>query len=239
MAGHGQCRLSLSGANLLLSPYKGNGLIVNGDLNFIPDAGVSLAPTGLLAATLYYIYAYMNSGTMMLEASTTGYSVQAGTGVAVKSTDATRTLVGMAYCATAATFADSQSQRFVLNYFNRRAVQCAGGQINSGSTSSAAWVELSTTGRVSFLSWADEAIDFTTGGNVNNTVAGDTSSIVTGIDGATPVGIGAQNVGTASITIASHAKYNATEGMHFATPLGSVNAGAGGFTVQTIATIRG
>jgi hypothetical protein len=44
---HGQCRLVLSGANLLLRPFNGNKLMVGGVFSTIPSAGVSLAPTGL------------------------------------------------------------------------------------------------------------------------------------------------------------------------------------------------
>ena len=46
---HGQCRLALSGGNLLLSPYSGNNLNINGTPQAIPSAGVSLSPSGLLA----------------------------------------------------------------------------------------------------------------------------------------------------------------------------------------------
>jgi hypothetical protein len=43
-----QCRLTKSGANLLLSPFGGNLLQNNGVLCTIPDAGVTLAPTSLV-----------------------------------------------------------------------------------------------------------------------------------------------------------------------------------------------
>jgi hypothetical protein len=53
----GQCVLAKSGANLVLSPKNGNLLTVNGQACAVPDAGVSLAATGLTVGTLYYIYA--------------------------------------------------------------------------------------------------------------------------------------------------------------------------------------
>ncbi|MBR7551793.1 hypothetical protein KC220_24955, partial [Mycobacterium tuberculosis] len=73
--GHGQCRLSyVSGTQLKLSPYNGNNLIINGVPQQIPSAGVTLANTGLAASTKYYVYAYMNAGTMTLEAVTTAHA---------------------------------------------------------------------------------------------------------------------------------------------------------------------
>ncbi|MEB2654919.1 hypothetical protein SOP89_26500, partial [Pseudomonas siliginis] len=93
--GHGQCRLSyVSGTQLKLSPYNGNNLIINGVPQQIPSAGVTLANTGLAASTKYYVYAYMNAGTMTLEAVTTAHATGTN-GVEQKSGDATRTLVGM------------------------------------------------------------------------------------------------------------------------------------------------
>src|SRR6202022_3277170 len=116
---HGQCRLTLSGSNLLLSPRNGNKLIINGWHEVVPDAGVTLAPTGLTAGTFYYIYAFMNVGSMTLEASTTTHPTQAGTGGELKSGDATRTLVGAAFTDTGPAWADTFAKCWVLSWFNR------------------------------------------------------------------------------------------------------------------------
>jgi len=77
----GQCRLAKSGSNLVLSPFKGNLITINSLAETIPDAGVTLSTGGLSPTTLYYIYAWMSSGTMTLEATTTAYATQTGTGV--------------------------------------------------------------------------------------------------------------------------------------------------------------
>jgi hypothetical protein len=82
----GQCKLSKSGANLILLPYKGNKLTINGTSQSIPAAGITLAPPAT-TLTLYYIYAYMNAGVMTLEASTTAHVTDATTGVEIKSGD--------------------------------------------------------------------------------------------------------------------------------------------------------
>src|SRR5262245_22315740 len=55
--GIGQCQLTKSSANLLLLPKDGNLLTINGVACVVPDAGITLAPTSLAAATFYYIYA--------------------------------------------------------------------------------------------------------------------------------------------------------------------------------------
>lgn len=67
IGGYGQCELSLVGANLKLLPKNGNKLMIAGRLEDVPAAGVSLAPAGLTPSTLYYIYAYMNAGEMIME----------------------------------------------------------------------------------------------------------------------------------------------------------------------------
>lgn len=46
----GQCRLTYDGStNLVLSPYNGNKLYINGRYETLPSAGVTLSPSGLLA----------------------------------------------------------------------------------------------------------------------------------------------------------------------------------------------
>lgn len=92
----GQCQLNLTGGNLVLTPLKGNQIVINGIVYAIPSAGVSLAPAGVSASTEYFIYAYMNSGTMTLEFSATAFATDASTGQTIKSGDASRSFVGWA-----------------------------------------------------------------------------------------------------------------------------------------------
>ncbi|MBB4364256.1 hypothetical protein GGD65_005314 [Bradyrhizobium sp. CIR18] len=110
---YGQCRLTLSGGNLVLAPWNGNLLTIAGAPQIVPEAGVSLAATGLMPGTTYLICAYMNSGTMTLEASTPAHatSTRAGNkGTEIKSGDGTRSLVGMARVITGPAFADTAAQ---------------------------------------------------------------------------------------------------------------------------------
>lgn len=92
----GECKLTFSGSNLLLSPYNGNRIVVNDALYAIPSAGIILAATGATANTTYYVYVYDNAGTLTLERSTTGHATDSNNGIEIKSGDATRVLVGMA-----------------------------------------------------------------------------------------------------------------------------------------------
>lgn len=227
IVGHGECRLTLSGSNLLLSPYDGNGLIINSTLQFIPDAGVSLAPTGLTASTLYYIYAYLNSGTMTLEASTTAYAAQAGTGVKIKNGDATRTLVGMAYTNASTAWVDSGSQRFVMSYFNRhgKVSQAAGTQ--TSFTNTAGFAEITTSQRAEFIVWGDENFDANLSGNImNNTAAGGATMSLAYDSGLTLVGnssaIGTPNANT-NYGFSCTGGFSLSEGYHYITLAGVTN----------------
>lgn len=181
---YGQCRLTKSSSNLLLSPYNGNNLMINSVLCAVPDAGVTLTTSGLSTSTEYNIYAYMNSGTMTLEASTTAYAIQAGTGLAIKNGDATRTLVGRARTNGSTAWVDSSNQRFVISYFNRRNIEVYASYTAARSTSSASYAEPNTEIRNEFLTWDDEAVTcsvtgrFTCGSNV-------TAAVSIGIDGTT------------------------------------------------------
>jgi len=190
---HGHCRIALGGTidyttgastTLTLKPYNGSGLVINGAQVNVPGRGVSITNTRLSAATLYYVYAYTNSGSVALELSTTGHatSTTAGNvGIEIKSGDDSRTLVGMVYTNAKAKFQDftgdnsSPAVRTVLNWFNRRDLFFAGpGSGSVGcSTSSTSFVELcSSIWRMTMLSWSDEAVIVGFNGIANNDTAG-------------------------------------------------------------------
>lgn len=184
--GHGRCYLSKSGSNLLLLPENGGGLVINGVLYPIPAAGLQLAPSGLTANTLYYIYAFMSGPTMTLEAATTGHSTSATTGVEIKTGDPTRTLVGMAYCDTGVVWVDSNTgglaERLVLSWFNRilvgGGVQPTAGTITTSSPTLVDWGS-----HVRFLKWADESFAGSCLGVVGTTSSNTLVEQALGIDG--------------------------------------------------------
>lgn len=227
---HGKCRLTKSGLNLLLSPQDGNTLVINSVIEQIPDAGVTLAPTGLLANTSYYVYAFMAAGVMTLEASTTAPATQAGTGVRIKTGDATRTLVGWARVgAVAATFTDTAAQRFVLSYFNRRLLAGLNAFAADRSTASTIFVELSAVERDEFGTWADEAVQVAISGYLTNSSIIAENRTAVGIDSATPIDIRTSSGNAATshhaTATASGAVSGLAEGYHYATILGAVNGG--------------
>lgn len=115
-----QCRLDyVSATQIKLSSYKGNKIIINNTTQLIPSGGVTLSNSGMSPSTLYYIYAYMNSGTMTLEYSTTGYTIDTATGIPYKTGDTTRALVGGVYTTAGSQFSDTPTWRGVSSWFNR------------------------------------------------------------------------------------------------------------------------
>ena len=118
----GQCVLRVSSGNLTLLPLRGNLLTVNGLPCTVPDAGVTLPPTGLTTNTLYYIYATAAAGAInALVASTTGHSTSttAGNkGTEIMTGDDTKSLVGMVFIPATVAFYDNQSNRLVRSWFN-------------------------------------------------------------------------------------------------------------------------
>ncbi len=155
----GQCRLSKSGSNLLLMPHNGNLVTINNLAQAIPDAGVTLPPSGLTPDTLYYIYVFISSGTMTLEASTSVPLVLTSSGIKVKTGDASKTLVAMVRPISGPSFTDSVTQRFVRSYFNRQAVHLFNSITTQRSITATSATPLhATEGKVEFLCWDDELI---------------------------------------------------------------------------------
>lgn len=240
-----QCRLTKSGANLLLAAFGGNRISIGGAAQTIPSAGVTLAPTSLAVGTTYYIYAFMAGSTMTLEASATGWSVDVNTGMPIKSGDATRTLVGMARTITGPAWQDTPAQRFTVSYWNRRTIAAFNAFSASRSTSSSTYVELSPSERLELLSWSDDAATFGVSGRVENATAGTSSITSFGLDGAAPQPVftsGSHNNPAASaVSVGLTYSLQLTEGYHYATIIGTCGAGAATWITGTsiTATVRG
>ncbi len=162
----GQCKLTKSGSNLILLPFGGNLVTINGVQCTVPDVGVTLAPTSLTTNHLYYIFAVATSGVVTsLEAGDAGSvahatSTTAGNkGVEIKSGDDTRTLVGMARIVSGPAWADSATQRFVVSWFNRKVISLLQAQLDTGASGIATTLgERSSTARCEFLTWPDETV---------------------------------------------------------------------------------
>lgn len=220
--GYGQCRLSKSGANLLLSPYQGNKININGAYFLIPSAGITLAPTGAVASTLYYIYIFNNTGTLTLEFSTTGHSTDTTTGVEIKTGDSTRTLVGMAFASATNTWGSGGAD--FANWFNRRPITNFGFFSVNRSTTSLTLVEINTEIRTPYCTWGDWVETKYVGTASHSVVNGVISTYL--VPDATGVAIASTNI-TGNI-VNSTQNHNTSvpvqlpEGYHFITLYGSV-----------------
>jgi hypothetical protein len=151
--GHGF--LFLDGSVLRFWPSLGNTLWVNGQLQVIPAAGITMSPSGLVANTTYFIYAFMAGSVMTLEASQTSYTFTGGG--FFKTGDATRTLVGMARTIAGAggvaAWTYTPKQRFVVSLYSpiprvSQTALTAGVNITSVNP-----VEVSPDLRIEYLSW--------------------------------------------------------------------------------------
>lgn len=242
-----QCRLTKSGANLLLSRYNGVGLTINGVAYAIPSAGITLAPTALSVGTLYYIYAYMNAGVMTLEASTTGHSTDTASGIEIKTGDATRTLVGMARPITGPAWTDTVTQRFVVSWFNPQALTLNNAITGNLPASNTTYVELDSSKRIEFLSWSGKAVNATAALTGTNSVIGANMVVSIGFDGTTAQDIGGfkTQAGTGEFVQLFAQANNSTlsEGYHYATMLerqtGGTTTWQGGATVGERCAITG
>ena len=122
-----------SGTNLLFAPDQSNHVrCLEGGYwvtKTIPDAGVTVACTGLSNNTDYYLYVYDSSGTMTLELSTTAPTTS--NGIYVKTAETQKTLV--ARCRSngsgaITTYVQDASTQLVCNIYNQRYIELFKGE---------------------------------------------------------------------------------------------------------------
>ncbi|MBB4259716.1 MULTISPECIES: hypothetical protein [unclassified Bradyrhizobium] len=218
----GQCKLVKSGSNLVLQQFNGNAIRINGQVCTVPNAGVSLAPTGLTPGTSYFIYATQSGGVVnALEASTTAHATSTTSGnegTEIKSGDDARSLVGMARVVTGPAWADSATQRFVISWFNRDRRSLAGAlDGTSTETSTGSYVEKAVS-KVEYLCWAGELLQLITYGIVTNSVNNGAVGVMNMLDGVTVGGQADVNPGGTSFRCPVSATYNvsaSSEGYHY------------------------
>lgn len=224
-----QCQLVKDSTNLRLNRNAGKYIFINGVSQEIPLAGVALSPSGLIAATTYYVYAYMSSGTMTLEASTTAPATDSTYGHAIKNGDATRSLVGQARTNGSIAWVDSATQRWVRSYYNDPGVTFVNTFTTSRATGSTAYVELNSEIRVEGLFWADDLCSFSIAGGATTSGDGDNFTTAFGIDGTTaetPQQNAAAFTGRNSAVSLSLHKSGLTAGLHYVTLLGKTSTGS-------------
>lgn len=228
----GQCRFyCVSATQCRLIPYQGNQLTIAGVNQTVPSAGVNLANTSLSATTIYFVYAYMNGLTMTLEASTTGHSTDATTGVEIKTGDATRTLVGMVRATASSQFSNALNARFVISWFNRRSAQCSNSAASTLTTGQTTPQPLFA---VEFITWGDEGLPVSFSGGVQNTVSLAVVFMAAALDSGTNAATPATYAQVPSANQYGPFTLSALigigpEGYHYIYALGWVNAGVGSF----------
>lgn len=230
----GQCFLQYNNpSTLTLIPYNGNKIVIDSILQEVPDAGVTLAPGSVTPSTLYYIYAYMNSGTITLEASTTTYEVEAGTGIYIKDSDSTRSLVGMAYPGAGPVWTYTEIARFVRSWFNEPIVTAKVTWAAGHSTTSTSFVELSSGDRLEWLAWdRDRPVIMVDGQTLNTGAAGIECGTAIAINSAT---VDYRKMNQASpgtsyffnSSISAIGDPSSGETVNYATILGKVDSGTG------------
>lgn len=230
------------------APFKGDLIKINGALFQIPAAGIAggantsifLNGTGgqnLAASTLYYVYAFSNSGTVTFDFSTTSHvtsSTVTNVGVEVQSSTDTRSLIGMVFTNSSSQFVDMQT----ASWFNRRnkntSVAIAANQAVSTNT----FTEFNTSNRITFVTWADETVLAIAPGAMFNTAVGDSGYVAVAFDSATvPSDTGSMICNGTTAIVAGMAGGISTlaDGNHFATLLG-LNSNAVAVTVVGSAT---
>lgn len=237
--GHGQCRLVVtSTTNIRLNPFNGRNLIINGIPQQVPSSGVNLTNGSLSANTFYYIYAFMNSGVMALEASATGHSADATTGVEIKTGDATRTLVGALSTDSGALFQQSGANMLVISYFNRRSLVATNSTASGTGFNSSSFTEITSAIRVNFISWADEFVEGSFSGSIFNSTTGALTEVCLFLDGVafgnlSNFAMSGQTISNVSVTSMS-AKTVTENAVHVCSPFGRVSSGNGSLNASPI-----
>lgn len=240
-----QCRLTLSGSNLLLKPYNGNKIFIPGTgLMTVPSAGASVAVGATLteggtpgASTVYYVYAYNNSGTLAIQLSATTHATDTNTGIEIRSGDATRALVGMVKTTAGTAFADTPAQRFVISWFNSRPVGGVSFFTANRATTSTTYVELNTEIRVEFLVWADRGVVISYSGGCSTSAGATSGDTALSIDGgAAQEGSWSSTASSTRTGVAATILPLLSEGYHFVTLVAAALSGASTVTLVGGAT---
>ena len=212
--------------------------MIGGAMLSIPSGGVDLNDNGLTSATTYFVYAFASATSVVtLEATTSTHATatSAGTvGVEIKSGDSSRTLVGRVRLNSNGLFVDSVTQRFLVNWFNRRDRLGEAVFSTSRTTTSLTLVEINSEIRIEFLTWGDEGVLVVSNQSVeNNTLLASTITNI-GLDDGTTSRTFRQDFQAAVAATrgsgTSGGYMTMSEGYHFVTVAGFVTSGTGTWT---------
>ncbi len=245
----------VSATAIKFAPFNGDQIKINGDIYRIPSAGIAgvantsvfvngTGASNLGASTLYYVYAFINSGVVTADFSTTAHSTsttEGNVGTEIKTGDNTRTLVGMVRTNASSQFADSAAQRFVLSWFNRQTIGGYSAFTVNRTSTSTSLAEVNTEIRNEFLIWAGEAVHASIAGTGRNSNANRYVFTAISFDGGTAdfVSLNQNSSAAGQVPVnISGIKNGLSEGYHYATLFGSV-AASGGTATWDVSAIDG
>ena len=182
----------------------------------------------------------MLSSVMTLEYSTTAYAAQTGTGVKIKSGDATRTLVGIAYATAGPVWVDSAAQRYTRCWFNDPGIALTSSFSTDRALTSTSYAEVNSEIRIEWINWTGETVQLISSGALANDANAVTFTSI-GIDDATAEDIAAKtNVGAnVYSSYGLHLPISSlSEGYHYATILGKSVSGANTYIGSATAGLR-
>jgi hypothetical protein len=245
-------RLAFSSTTALtFTPFMGDLIRINGAVFQIPSAGIAggantsvfvngTGASNLAASTVYYVYAFSNSGTVTFDFRTDGNghlpdntAGNIGTEVRVSSgttRDSTRTLIGLIKTSAASQFVDSATQRYTRSWYNEKPFSAA--MTPSGTFTGAASAEInSPNNRLEFVAWNDDLVNFSVGGQVYNGATGQSSYVQVSFNGSTAEtggggGVSASLNADLPIGISGY-KTGLTEGYNYAAIFGFVSTNTG------------
>jgi hypothetical protein len=241
--GLGQCYFQYTSATVCtLIPYKGNKVsFPSGAVATLGSSGITTtinnaslngtAGQTLSASTTYYAYLWNNGSNFVIDWSATGYAIDANSGIAVKSGDATRVLVGMAKTDATPHFNQSDGLLNVVSYFNPKPLRSRTTFSTDRSTTSTSFVELNTEIRNSFVNIEGRPVQYAITGSSYNSTANQNSTTGIAFNGTTPeqeVSSGVSSTTNASCPISIFGyKTGLTDGSNYATLLAEVPANTG------------
>lgn len=246
----GQCKLVKSGSSLVLLPFNGRAIKINGQVCTVPNGGVALAPTGLTPGTTYLIYATQSGGVVnALEASTTARTTSTTSGnegTEIKTGDDARSVVGIARVIAGPAWADTAAQRFVASWFNADARDVTGAVDTASTETSGSPVE-KTTSKAEFVAFSHQVVDMVVTGTLNNSVNTGAVGFSVFFDGVAYADI-AWNVNptgaTNRIPLSGMRRQKAgSDGYHYvsfglAAPGGGGSTASASYGIQAQATVR-
>jgi hypothetical protein len=234
-------------AQLQFVPWRGNLLMISGQCYQIPtgvlessggvfancaNCYVAGTPNSVLANNFfYYIYMFLNSGTMTMNFANTTYVTNTDFGYHHMSGNSGQALIGMCYTSSAGQFLGNGSYQCTSSFFNRVRIGLQVALPASTLTTSTTFTEINSGDRLGWVQWSEEVPEVRVDASPYNNTAGAgtyvgiglNSTSATGFQGSYQSPIANYNGGAAAFTDGAVG----TEGYVYAAFLMKVSSGAG------------